>query len=543
MKMGIRSRLYSMVAVVLLLMLVLGISSWISMNHADDSLIDVLQTNHSLQLHSDADMMHDALRADVLAALLAQSPAEHDEANTSLKRHVQHFKDVLAENEKLSSNVDVRTALNAVRESLNKYIDNAEIISAAAQSDRHKADTLLPGFLHAFEDLETRMGTVSTRIEATATAAESQTKQIVVQAKLTGIVLLILAIVVATAAAWALTRFIESGIQETTDVISRMAEGQLGRHATAKREDEFGRLLELLQTMDTKFGEIVGSVRTSSESIGTAAREVSQGNDDLSQRTQQQAAALQETATSMEQMEATVKQNAGNARQASQLAVGARGQADKGGAVVQNAISAMNEINSSSRKIADIIGVIDEIAFQTNLLALNAAVEAARAGEQGRGFAVVATEVRNLAQRSASAAKEIKGLIQESVEKVKAGAELVDESGKTIAGIMESVRKVTDIVAEIAAASDEQASGIEQVNRAVSQMDAVTQQNAALVEQAAAASKSMEHQTQQLASRVTFFRLGNLDDSNPATPLRPSANNANNKTLARAGQMSMRRAG
>lgn len=316
----------------------------------------------------------------------------------------------------------------------------------------------------------------------------------------------IAAIVIAAFFVMLLVRSIMSSLHEALALSRKIAGGELGHPVQIRSSDEFGMLLGSLQQMDAKLNEIVGGVRSAADSVGGAAHQLTQGNDDLSQRTQEQAAALEETASSMEEMTATVKQNADNARQANQLAAGARDQAEKGGSVVTRAVDAMEAINASSRKIADIIGVIDEIAFQTNLLALNAAVEAARAGEQGRGFAVVATEVRSLAQRSASAAKQIKELINDSVGKVRAGSDLVEASGKTLQEIMDSVKKVSDIVAEIAAASAEQATGIDQVNNAVTQMDETTQQNAALVEEAAAASKAMQMQAQQLVDGIAFFR-------------------------------------
>ena len=306
---------------------------------------------------------------------------------------------------------------------------------------------------------------------------------------------------------WLLARSIVEALNQAQSVAGRIAAGEIGHRIEINRSDEFGQLLRSLQTMDAKLAEIVAQVHEGAEKVGAASRQLAQGNDDLSSRTQEQAAALEETASSMEEMTATVKQNADNAKHANQLAVSARGQADAGGEIVNRAVGAMGEINNSSRKIADIIGVIDEIAFQTNLLALNAAVEAARAGEQGRGFAVVATEVRTLAQRSAVAAKEIKDLISDSVEKVKVGSDYVDQSGKALSQIVESIKKVTDIVEEISAASQEQASGIDQVNNAVTQMDTTTQQNAALVEEASAASKEMQSQAEHLLKTVEFFKL------------------------------------
>ena len=291
-----------------------------------------------------------------------------------------------------------------------------------------------------------------------------------------------------------------------SDVMQKIADGDLSTHieTNAKYPDS---LVSTMKKMQDNLIKIVSDVRSGTDSIGTSSDEIAHGTNDLSQRTEEQASSLEETASSMEELTSTVKQNADNARQANQLAAGASEVAMKGGAVVGQVVNTMSAINESSKKIVDIISVIDGIAFQTNILALNAAVEAARAGEQGRGFAVVATEVRTLAQRSAAAAKEIKELISDSVAKVEDGTRLVDEAGTTMDEIVTAVKRVTDIMSEISAASHEQSSGIEQVNQAVTQMDEVTQQNAALVEQAAAATESMKEQAQALIQAVGTFRL------------------------------------
>jgi methyl-accepting chemotaxis protein len=295
---------------------------------------------------------------------------------------------------------------------------------------------------------------------------------------------------------------------EVVRVLSALSRGDLTETITNQYQGMFGQLKDDCNTTVGNLAQSVSTIKEAADSINTAAKEISAGNADLSHRTEQQAASLEETAASMEELASTVKQNVENAKQANQMAVEASKVAVKGGSVVQQVVGTMSAINESSRKIVDIISVIDGIALQTNILALNAAVEAARAGEQGRGFAVVASEVRNLAQRSAAAAKEIKGLISDSVEKVDDGSKLVGEAGKTMEEIVASVKRVTDIMAEIAAASVEQSSGINQVNQAVTQMDEVTQQNAALVEQAAAAAESLEEQASTLSQTVSQFHLG-----------------------------------
>ncbi len=304
-----------------------------------------------------------------------------------------------------------------------------------------------------------------------------------------------------------LIRAIVGPLNEAIGVANAVASGDLTSRIEPNSTNETGQLLRALKQMNDNLVDLVGKVRTGTDSITTASGEIASGNLDLSQRTEEQSSSLEETASSMEELTATVKQNADNARQANQLAAGASEVAVKGGTVVGQVVETMGSINESSKKIVDIISVIDGIAFQTNILALNAAVEAARAGEQGRGFAVVATEVRTLAQRSAAAAKEIKELISDSVNKVEDGTRLVDEAGTTMDEIVSSVKRVTDIMAEISAASQEQSSGIEQVNQAIVQMDNVTQQNAALVEEASAAAESMQDQAQALTQAVTVFKL------------------------------------
>jgi len=319
--------------------------------------------------------------------------------------------------------------------------------------------------------------------------------------------LLLASLVVGAGMAFVITRSVTTPLHEAVGVARVIAGSDLSQPIVSTRKDELGDLLRTLGQMQDALRTLIGQVRHSTDSIGTASAEIATGNQDLSSRTEQTASNLQQTASSMEQLTGTVKQSADSARQANQLASSAAEVAARGGVVVSQVVATMEDINASSKKIADIIGVIDGIAFQTNILALNAAVEAARAGEQGRGFAVVASEVRSLAQRSAEAAKEIKGLIGASVEKVEGGSRLVADAGQTMKEIVGSVQRVSDIIGEITAAASEQSEGIGQVNGAVTQLDQMTQQNAALVEESAAAAESLKEQAVRLAQVVGTFRL------------------------------------
>jgi len=356
--------------------------------------------------------------------------------------------------------------------------------------------------------------------------------------------LALVALVFAGAMALLVTRSIVGPLRQALDAAQKVSAGDLTTQLQSTGTDEAGRLIDALRDMNSSLVKVVGSVRQGSESVATASAEIAQGNNDLSARTEQQASALEETAASMEELASTVKQNADSARQANQLAMNASTVAVQGGEVVSQVVDTMKGINESSRKISDIISVIDGIAFQTNILALNAAVEAARAGEQGRGFAVVASEVRSLAGRSAEAAKEIKTLISASVERVEHGTNLVDKAGETMTEVVTSIRRVTDIMGEISSASAEQSAGVSQVGEAVSQMDQVTQQNAALVEEMAAAASSLKTQASDLVQTVAVFKLSASDASGglpkaqvrspKPTPFKGNERRADAKTAAAA---------
>jgi methyl-accepting chemotaxis protein len=391
----------------------------------------------------------------------------------------------------------VREAYRNKRVELAKLQSMGEDINSMIDSQLHP---MADGYLAKLDGLRKRMASQLAQGQE-RNAALAQTSRILLMAAAA------LAVVLGAFMAWTATRSITRPVQQAVEAATAIAHGDLALQIPTGAQDETGQLLRALTDMQGRLAALVADVRRNAEGVATASAEIAQGNNDLSARTEHQASALEQTAASMEELGSTVRQNADNARAANQLAVNASTVATQGGEVVAEVVDTMKGINESSRKISDIIGVIDGIAFQTNILALNAAVEAARAGEQGRGFAVVASEVRSLAQRSAEAAKEIKSLIGASVERVEQGSHLVDRAGATMTEVVSAIRRVTDIVGEISAASSEQSSGVAQVGEAVTQMDQATQQNAALVEQSAAAAASLRNQASLLVDAVAVFKL------------------------------------
>ena len=505
----IGTRLAVSYGVLLCFLLSVSVMGLFSMNRSNESLHHVVDVNvKKMQLLEDmSNSVHVVSRVIRTIALLD----DEQQANKEFQKIVaarEKYNEAFASLEKMPLDV-AGTALitklkdekDTARTLNNKFLDLAKSDKSASAgfllNVAAPANALWQDSIHEFIELQ----------RSKSRSDETTAADIFDESRLFMMTLSTVAILIGALAAWKITRSITGPINAAVQIAQTVASGDLTSNIKINSTDETGQLLSALKEMNLSLIDIVSKVRNGTDLISSSSIQIASGNMDLSGRTEQQASALEETASSMEELTSTVKQNADNARQANNLAVSASDVAVKGSTVVEQVVTTMDSINASSKKIVEIIGVIDGIAFQTNILALNAAVEAARAGEQGRGFAVVASEVRNLAQRSAAAAKEIKTLIGDSVDKVDAGAKLVNQAGFTMSEIVDSIKRVTDIMNEISTASREQSAGIEQINQAITNMDDVTQQNAALVEEAASAAQSLQDQAAQLNQTVSVFKI------------------------------------
>ena len=482
----------------------------LSGRHLSGTIGDVIGTSQALQHSQEADMMHDAVRGDAQLAVLGalqNEPARIDEAQKDLREHGQNFEQQLKALRALTPDATTLAALDAVEPKVRVYLDTASRVVAGARSNPAGVQQDLQALQASFLALEDAMEQLSDSITGNyrlqseaASAAVAQTQWLIAAT------LLVTGALLAGAAFW-LSGQMTRPMRSAVEAADRLAEGDLSRAIEPEGNEETRQLLGAMARMRDSLRDIVQHVKSNADEVANASLQIAQGNQDLSRRTEEQAFGLQQTASTMDQLNSTVSHNADNAQKANELASSAAAIAAQGGRVVDEVVETMRGINGSSKKIADIIGVIDGIAFQTNILALNAAVEAARAGEQGRGFAVVATEVRNLAQRSAAAAREIKTLITGSVNQVEQGTHLVDQAGRTMQEIVSSIEQVSQIVAQISHASAEQSVGVSHIGEAVTKMDQATQQNAALVEQSAAAADGLKRQAQDLVGAVSAFRL------------------------------------
>ena len=474
---------------------------------------DAITAGAALQTSQDADMMHDAVRGDAQLALLGalkKEPKRVDEALAGLTEHGNRFRADLDKLQVMPLRQDSVDALAVVRPLVTAYLATADTMIRASSVDASAAEREAPRLQEAFSALEDRMAALSASLEKAGSELNTQAQAGIEQKRIAvGAALVLVTAAMLATALW-LARTMTGPMANAVVAADRLAQGDLSSEIRPEGNDETVQLLQAMARMQRSFATIVHNVKANADAVANASKQIAQGNQDLSGRTELQASSLQQTASTMHTLDANVRHNADSARQASEVALNASNVAVKGGEMMGQVVDTMTGIHGSARKIADIIGVIDSIAFQTNILALTAAVEAARAGEQGRGFAVVASEVRGLAQRSAGAAREIKTLINTSVEQVEQGTVLVDRAGKTMGEIVEAIRNVTGIVAEISAASAHQSEGVNEVGRAVVQMEKTTHQNAALVEQSAAAAESLSQQAQELVKAVASFRLGKV---------------------------------
>ena len=513
-------RLFMAFFTVLLLMVIVSITGFLGISKVSDRLRSVYE-DRTVPVGQLAEIQYNFVRNRVLTMdmLARPTPENIEKRSTEMKANLARSAELLKSYGETTLTSDEAAAFKefqTLREAYNRdgVVPVRDAIAAGNMDAAQKAylEVIAPRS-PAIEALLKKL----VNIQVTAGKEDFDSAMGTVKSvDLTVILATLAAIVVGALLAWGITASITKPVGIALKLAEAVAAGDLTQDITVEGKDELATLVQALGAMNESLVKIVAQVRASSDSIATGSAEIATGNADLSQRTEEQASSLEETAASMEEMNATVKQNADTAQMATQLATSASGVAAKGGAVVAQVISTMEEITASSRKINDIIGVIDGIAFQTNILALNAAVEAARAGEQGRGFAVVAGEVRSLAQRSAQAAKEIKALIGQSVEKVDNGSRLVGEAGTTMDEIVSQVRRVADLIGEIGAATREQTTGISQVSEAVTQLDRVTQQNAALVEESAAAAESLKVQAHRMTEVVGVFKLSR---NAPAAPI------------------------